>query len=68
MLNQQLEKSALRKDCGEEAHWIMEAKIKLSAIFKDLFGAEEKEIKLYDGSNTEGLSNLLCSLGRFRVR
>ena len=66
MPKQQLEKRPLRKDCGEEAHWIMKVKVKLFATFKDLFGAEVKEIELDDGPNIEGLLNLLCGLGRCR--
>jgi len=66
MPKQQLKKRPLRKNCGEEAHWIIKVKVKIFTTFKDLFVAEVKEIELYDGSNIEGLLNLLCDLGRCR--
>jgi molybdopterin synthase sulfur carrier subunit len=39
----------------------MKIKVKFYATFKELFGAEVKEIELKDGSHIQDLLNLLCN-------
>jgi len=38
----------------------MKIKVKFFATFRELFGAEVKEIELGNGSNIQGLLELLC--------
>jgi len=42
----------------------MKIRVKFFATFRELFGGEEKEIELENGSNIQDLLNRLCDLSR----
>jgi molybdopterin converting factor small subunit len=46
----------------------MKVRVKFFAAFREIFGAEEKEIELDSGAGVQDLLRILCDLGRCREK